>query len=65
MGARDTIFNNKPDEDLAMRAINPRQLKSTTPKQIKEAGARSLESLEQMYSDVRTGKITADISTMQ
>ncbi len=61
---RDRFFA-KPQEDLAFRAVTPRENKALSVAQKTEAGARSLESLEQIYSDARTGKTSADVSTMQ
>lgn len=34
---RDKVFYGKEDEDLAFRAVSPRQLKGTTPKMNREA----------------------------
>lgn len=64
MDTRDAIFNKKPDEELAFRAVSPRQNKATTPKQITEIGRKNLESMEQLYSDARAGRVSADITTM-
>lgn len=61
---RDKVFYGKEDEDLAFRAVSPRQSKKTTPTMNREAGKRSLESLDQLYNDARTGKISSNIDTM-
>lgn len=64
MNTRDKIFNSKPDEELAFRAVSPRQNKATTPKQITEIGQKNLDAMQQLYADARTGRITSDITTM-